>query len=399
MTVMRVLAAGHFANAPMKLENVNWGDEEKRSQLRTKNATQTFPYLQTSEGTISQSYAIIQYLADAYNQSLLGSNSFERAQVDQWVDFGHLELAKYAPDCIYPIFGFRDYNKENSDNAQKNFRETLKLLNNHLEGKTYIVGQNVTLADLELFYVIKPYFELLFVEAIRKQTMNVLNWFNNMAKNQNILKAYGRVILCKVPHKAPKCEKAPEKKPAEKKQENKPAEKPKQAEGEESNKKKANPLDVLPPSTFIMDDFKREFMNSKDRTAVMKDFWEKFDPNGFSFWKMKYDKLPSEGKILFRTKNSMSFFLQKLDQFRKYTFSVHGIYGVEDAYDIRGVWMWRGTEIPEEVKQHESYEYMFIDRLDSSKPEDRKLIEEYWLNLEEGQNVDGMPVAYVETFK
>ena len=92
-------------------------------------------------------------------------------------------------------------------------------------------------------------------------------------------------------------------------------------------------------------------------------------------------------------------FLQKLDQFRKYTFSAHGIYGVEDGYDIRGVWMWRGTEIPEEVKQHDTYEYMFIDKLDSAKPEDRKLIEEYWLNLEEGQMVDGMPVAYVETFK
>jgi len=156
-------------------------------------------------------------------------------------------------------------------------------------------------------------------------------------------------------------------------------------------------MNFLP--TFIFDDFKKEFMNSKDRATVMKGFWERFDDKGFSFWKMKYDKLPSEGKILFRTKNGLSMFLQKIDHFRKYTFSVHGIYGVEDGYDIRGLWMWRGLEIPNEVKEHDSYEYMFIDKLDSNKPEDRKLIEEYWLNLEEGQMVDGMPVAYVETFK
>lgn len=398
MAVMRVLAAARFAGAPVKLENVNWGDEERRNQLRTKSSTQTFPYLQTTEGTISQSYAIIQYFADAYNQNLLGTNTWERAQVDQWVDFAQLELAKNTPDCVYPIFGFRDYVKENSDNAQKNFRETLRLLDTHLEGKTYVVGQNVTLADLELFYVIKPYFELLFVDQIRKQFMNVLNWFNNLANNQNILQSYGRVILCKTPHKVPKIEKTVEKKPEQKKEE-KAAEKPKAAEGEESNKKKGNPLDLLPPSTFILDEFKREFMNSPNRPEVMSKFWGKFDPNGFSFWKMKYDKLPTEGKILFRTKNSMGFFLQKLDTFRKYTFSVHGIYGVEENYDIRGVWMWRGTEIPEEVKQHDSYEYMFIDRLDTSKPEDRKFIEEYWLNLNEGDIVDGMPVAYVETFK
>lgn len=51
------------------------------------------------------------------------------------------------------------------------------------------------------------------------------------------------------------------------------------------------------------------------------------------------------------------------------------------------------------VKQHESFEYMFVNKLDNSKEEDRKKIENYWLNLEEGQMVDGLPVAYVETFK
>ncbi len=42
---------------------------------------------------------------------------------------------------------------------------------------------------------------------------------------------------------------------------------------------------------------------------------------------------------------------------------------------------------------------MFINRLDASKEEDRKKIENYWLNLDEGQMVDGLPVAYVESFK
>jgi len=42
---------------------------------------------------------------------------------------------------------------------------------------------------------------------------------------------------------------------------------------------------------------------------------------------------------------------------------------------------------------------MFINRLDASKEEDRKKVENYWLNLEVGEMVDGLPVAYVETFK
>jgi len=42
---------------------------------------------------------------------------------------------------------------------------------------------------------------------------------------------------------------------------------------------------------------------------------------------------------------------------------------------------------------------MFINKLDADKEEDRKKVEGYWLNLEEGQMVDELPVAYIETFK
>jgi len=42
---------------------------------------------------------------------------------------------------------------------------------------------------------------------------------------------------------------------------------------------------------------------------------------------------------------------------------------------------------------------MFINRLDASKEQDRKKVENYWLNLEQGETVDGLAVAYVETFK
>jgi elongation factor 1-gamma len=131
----------------------------------------------------------------------------------------------------------------------------------------------------------------------------------------------------------------------------------------------------------------------------MKEFWNKFDPNGYSFWWMQYQKLPSEGKVLFKTNNSSSFFLQKVDSFRKYAFAAHGVYGVEGEYEIRGVWMWRGTEIPEEMQSHDSFPFMTIKKLDPSNEADRKLVEDYWLNINEGAIVDGLPVAEVVHFK
>ena len=349
MTVQRILAAAKFSNAPITVENINWGDSQ-REVLKRNSFTSTFPYLHTPNGILSESYAIIQYLVNNYNQKLLGENDWEKAQVDQWVEFAQLELSRFSKDLVYPILGFTEYNKEKSTQALKEIKEWIKILDNHLIGKNYIVGNSYTLADLELFLILKNYFQFFFVEEIRKILFpNVTSWLIILASHDNMLSTYGRTLLCKAPQnaylKVVKKEAAikneSEKKPEKKEKENE--------EEEETKNKKANPLDLLPASSFILDDFKKEFMNSKDRVAVMCEFWKKFDSNGFSFWSFKYDRLPSEGKVLFRSKNSLSFFLQKLDGFRKYCFAVHGIYGVEGDYDIKGVWMWRGTELPEEV--------------------------------------------------
>ena len=48
------------------------------------------------------------------------------------------------------------------------------------------------------------------------------------------------------------------------------------------------------------------------------------------------------------------------------------------------MWLWRGTEIPEEMKEHQSYESYKFTKLDHNKEEDRKLLEDYWTHIQEG---------------
>lgn len=149
-----------------------------------------------------------------------------------------------------------------------------------------------------------------------------------------------------------------------------------------------------------MDDFKRDFLNAEDKKAALEKFWQNIDYNGYSFWFMEYQKLPSEGKILFKTNNSCSMFLQKLDHFRKYSFGVHGVYGEEGNYDVRGVWLWRGTDIPAEVREHDAFEYTTIKKLEpQNNAADKELVDTFWLNLNAGDIVDGKPVAQTNYFK
>jgi elongation factor 1-gamma len=284
---------------------------------------------------------------------------------------------------LYPIFGFATYDKTEADNANKEIKEYLKVLNKYLEGKTYAVGNSITLADVELFNAIRGYFSFVIVEEQRKNLYpNITKWFTGLSTNESFLKAFGRTVLCKVPQKAPKVEK-PKEEP-KKKEESKPkAEKKETGEGdeEEGSKKKKNALDLLPPSSFNFDDFKKAFLNT-DKVVALNDFWKNIDTNGYSFWFTQYQKLPSEGKVLFKTNNFAGIYLQKLDHFRKYCFSAFGVYGVEGDYEIRGVWVWRGTDIPEQIKEHDNYEYTTFKKLDPlNNAADKQLITDYWLNL------------------
>ena len=60
-------------------------------------------------------------------------------------------------------------------------------------------------------------------------------------------------------------------------------------------------------------------------------------------------------------------YVRNLDHFRKYCFGVLGVYGTEGCYEIRGVMVWRGTEVAGEIKEHVSGDYYKYRKLDHTK--------------------------------
>ena len=402
-TVQEVLHVIEAAKAPVELQNVDWDDEETRKTLVTKSPTETFPYLETEEGVLSESKAIEIYLAEKYKPSLLGEGDLQKAQVRQWMDFASFELGDCAQKIVYPIFGWKPFCKESADEANMKLREFMKALDQQVKGKRYAFGEELTLADITLFRQLKFFFQLVFAKGLREKVFpNVNDWFLRVLNTPETDKVYGKVLLCNQPVKAYICEKPkePAKEPQKKPQKEAPTPEKTPDEGTKKTPggKKVNPLDLLPPSKLELETFKRAFLNNKDKEDAMNKFWELYDPEGYSLWRLEYQNLPSECKVLFRTSNSKGMFLQKCDQLRRYAFAAHGVYGVEDDYKIRGVWMFRGKEIPQEMKDNDLYEYITFTKLDPSKKEDKKLVHDYWTKLNETDEVEGRKCADVEYF-
>ena len=383
-TVQEVLHVIEASKAPVTLQNDDWDDEETRKTLSLKSPTGTFPFLECEEGVLSESKAIEIYLAEKYKPELLGKDDLEKAQVRQWMDFASFELADCAQKIIYPIFGWKPYCKESADEANTKIKEFMKSLDQQVKGKRY--GH------------LKFFFQLVWPKKFRESIFpNVNDWFLRVLNTPETDKVYGKILLCNQPLKpyiSEKKEVKTEKKEEKKKEKNEE----KNKEKEEPKPKKKNPLDELPPSSLELETFKRAFLNNKNKEDAMKKFWEVYDPKGYSIWWLEYQNLPTECKILFRTSNSKGMFLQKCDALRRYAFAVHGVYGVENDYKVRGVWMFRGLEIPQEMKDNDLYEYITFKKLDTNKEEDRQLIHDYWTKLDENDEVEGRKCADVEYF-
>jgi elongation factor 1-gamma len=421
--VRKILVAGEFAGQSIAVEDFfpRGQPEDVLKEFRKKNPNVKVPVLETSEGCIYESNAILRYLARlSQTNKIYGASKFEQAQVDQWLDWAStlFEPAYYA--FVGPHFGYWQFNKDAWTGSREKLINVLKVLEGHLAGKTYLVGSQVTIADINLVSFLWKVYRFFGGDDLRTQLPNVTKWVTHVSNLPEWVKHHGRWHTTKTPLEVfqgvlpqaeeKKAEKKPaEKKPAEPKPKKEAAPAPKKKKDDDDDddddmpKEKAakNPLDSLPPSSFNLFDFKTLFVNAPNKKEALQFFWDNLDDKGYSVWKMDYEKAEGEGTVTFLTANLMNGYLQRLETFRKYAFGVVGVYGDEPNLQIRGCWVWRGTEIPFELKDHPSADWYHFKKLDVKNNEaDRKLQEEYWCGLNEDESVaEGLTARIVKYYK
>ena len=129
---MEILHTAYIINAKLIFEDADFEDIEKRNSYVLKTPTSTLPFLETPEGNVSESLSIETFLANKFKPDLLGRNSFERAKVNQWVEFGANEIQKCVKEIIYPIFNWKELDKEVADKANKSIKQYVIILEKEL---------------------------------------------------------------------------------------------------------------------------------------------------------------------------------------------------------------------------------------------------------------------------
>ena len=346
------------------------------------------PCLDTPEGPIFESGAIARWAARR-SSGLYGSNDVEATKVDMWYDWARTTLYPKAASFIYSIFGLEaDFVTKHDE---KSFREAIadfvkfcKPLDAYLKGKDYLVGNGVTIADVALVTDLNSIYKFCLEKKDREALPNVTAYFTKLVNSKDfaaVLRGYkpsDQTFKIKYYSKKEKNAKNVEKK--EKKQEKKPEKKA--APVVEEKKKEPE----FPATNFDMHSFKTFFVNEPDVQKKMDYLWQNFDEKAMSIWHLTYDKLPSECKKLFLTNNLMTGFIDRAAHMRKHVFGVHDVVGEEGNYNIKGVWMGRGTEELPLIKEHDQCDVYKYRKLDPKNPEDKKLITEYFTKKEEDKD-------------
>ena len=296
-----------LTGANVTLENIDLSETEKRNSLVLKTPTTTFPFLETNEGNISESKAIDYYLCTKYKPELLGETQFERAKVNQWIEFACIEINNCNKSIIYPMFGWNNFSKEKFDQDNSKIKDHLKIIEKELSKNEYLVGNKLTLADVILFRYLRFLMMFHFPDKMRKSLFpKTEKWFEKIMNSPEAIEGYGRTVLCKIPLKGfngkierPKIsdqtekevneetenknEKDKKKSKKEKtKEANKGKELVKEIKKEEEyvpsmlelprfniKKKENNPLDALPESKFDLEKFKKDFIRNTNKRGAM----------------------------------------------------------------------------------------------------------------------------------
>lgn len=162
------------------------------------------PYLETPKGILSGSYTQARFVA-GHNRAarLFGAVNGERALVDSWCEFCEHELEMPATVWVSPVLGLTDDSPSAVAHAKQDLAVKLGVLESRLkETGGFLVGKQVTLADICCVCVLVYPFKFVAAPDYLKPYPSVVSWFQRCTALSQFKAVVGQVSMCTVELKA-----------------------------------------------------------------------------------------------------------------------------------------------------------------------------------------------------
>jgi len=165
-------------------------------EFKALNLTGKFPLLQVGNDTIFESSAIAQYFARlAPSSGLLGQNAFETARVQQWIDQQSATVGPALLPLAYSALGHKIVSQEEFSKQLKCLQAQARIYNASLEGKSWLVGDNLTVADVVCAGGWIIAFQTVFDPAFRAQVPHFADWFERCVGLPSFRRRLGNIKM------------------------------------------------------------------------------------------------------------------------------------------------------------------------------------------------------------
>ncbi|KAG7277920.1 hypothetical protein CRUP_004699 [Coryphaenoides rupestris] len=146
------------------------------------------------DAVLSGSSAVSWYLASQGNR--VGQGDQQQSQVWQWLSFADNELTPLSCAVVFPLLGVIAMDKKLQQTSRLELLRVLKVLDQALEPRTFLVGESVTLADIAVTAAILLPYKYALEPSDRKVLNNVTRWFLTCVNQPQFLQVLGQISLC-----------------------------------------------------------------------------------------------------------------------------------------------------------------------------------------------------------
>lgn len=159
----KACAVAKYLNSPVEFVYVDLAKSENRtSQFLGINPNGKVPVLQDGETTLWEANAIMCHLARVAGSDIWPGDQ-RQIEVMRWLSWDASHFTRFAgtlyfQNLVKPQLGFGEPDAAAVQEAEKWVRQHGSVLNNHLRGRDYLVGDAITLADFAVAVTL-PYAE------------------------------------------------------------------------------------------------------------------------------------------------------------------------------------------------------------------------------------------------
>lgn len=120
-----------------------------------KNRFGKVPVLEDHEAgfCLSESAVILQYLAEVTGK-FAGATPLENLRAREWQSWGVIGLASGIYRTRAAKLGFFDFPEAVTASNEREAKQGLETFDKHLEGKSWLVGEGATIADIDLYAMV-----------------------------------------------------------------------------------------------------------------------------------------------------------------------------------------------------------------------------------------------------